>query len=280
MEDAAHYAKMKVADLKKELKTRGLAVTGNKNELVERLLAAEGHAPLASVEGDEEEFDEEEILGGGDMDSSEIKISPQEEEAALSGANLKVKKTLKTPAKREAPKIVAKKAGAAAADAGKSPTKKPITAVSDTKEQENIEPPKKVTKVDGEKSSLEKRAERFGVPLTEAAKKEARAARFGELTNGTVKGSSKLSTVTGGIDMDKLKARAERFGVVTSKSLTKAEETEKKKTRLERFGSAPEKTEEKTSDAAPVDAAKAARAARFAAAEKPKAETETPAAAK
>lgn len=31
---------MKVADLKKELRARGLAITGNKNELVERLQAA------------------------------------------------------------------------------------------------------------------------------------------------------------------------------------------------------------------------------------------------
>lgn len=265
---------MKVADLKKELKARGLAVTGNKNELVERLLAAEGHAPLGSVEGDEEEFDEEEILGGGDMDPNEIKISPQEEEAALAGGNIKVKKTSalvqKTPAKKEAPKAVPKKASPAVQQPVKSPTKKPITAVSASKEQENIEPPKKVAKVDEEKSALEKRAERFGLPLTESAKKEARAARFGELTNGTVKGSAKLSTVTGGIDMDKLKARAERFGEVTSKSLSKAEELEKRKSRLERFGSAPDKAEDAT-----IDSAKAARAARFATDAKPDGKEET-----
>lgn len=239
---------------------------------MERLLAAEGHAPLASVEGDDEEFDEEEILGT-DMDASDIsKITPQEEEAALRG-NVKVKKT---PAKKAA-KVSLKRTEPAPAPEPvvekpvKSPAKKaaPVETETTEKGQENIEPAKKVIKVDEgdteEKTSYEKRAERFGIPMTDEAKKLARAARFGELTNGSAKGSAKLSTVTAPVDVDKLKARAERFGEVTSKSLTKVDELEKKKQRMERFGSStPAKADPAKADTVAVDEAKAARAARFA----------------
>ena len=40
---------MKVADLKKELKSRGLSVTGNKTELIERLQMAAGSSSSGTV---------------------------------------------------------------------------------------------------------------------------------------------------------------------------------------------------------------------------------------
>lgn len=50
-----------------------------------------GDVALEAVEGEEDDFDEEEILGAEDMDSADLgKLTPQEEEAALTG-NIKVK---------------------------------------------------------------------------------------------------------------------------------------------------------------------------------------------
>ncbi|KAK7085022.1 hypothetical protein SK128_026539 [Halocaridina rubra] len=272
--DEAQIAKMKVADLKRELKARGLPVTGNKNELVERLQEALSTGVGISGSMDDEEFDEEEILGGA-MDSSQL--TPQEEEAALRGSAVKLKKgatpAAKSPLKkpvRPAPKAAATPTPAPAKETA-SPTKKPIIAVAVADKDQENEPPKKIAKIEetpAEKTPMEKRAERFGVPMNDDAKKQARAARFGVLTNGTTKSTTKLTPFTGTVDMDKLKARAERFGEVVSKSLTKVEELEKKKQRMERFSS----SDSKTTDAASTESAKAARAARFGVADKAAAE--------
>jgi len=92
-----------------------------------------------------------------------------------------------------------------------------------------------------EKTPQEKRAERFGVPLTASAAKAARAARFGIVDPEVAKaaraarfGISKASP-KGAVgkkivaDIDTLKSRAERFGEVSSKDLKKAAMLEKKK---------------------------------------------------
>merc|ERR1712198_158081 len=173
-------SKMKVADLKKELKARGLSVEGKKNELQERLqeaLEADGTA----IGPQDEDLDEE------------------AEEALLSGKAAPAK----AAAKRPAPAAVE-------------------------------------SKPDEEKTAQEKRAERFGVPLNDNALKSARAARFGieekaPKTAGSNKRAPKLDMTTGGTDVEKLKARSERFGEVTSKTLKKIEVLEKKKERADRF---------------------------------------------
>ncbi|XP_069193838.1 uncharacterized protein [Procambarus clarkii] len=233
MEDATQLSKMKVADLKKELKSRGLSVAGNKTELIERLQEAigSGNVELGQVEGDDEDFDEEEILGGEDMDAAELgKLTPQEEEAAL-GGNIRVRDEAALLEQPEKKKISLKRSA--------PPLEPPPTTVVEAAETEN-EPPasqeeekgpdesasaKKIIKLDSgsEKNAIETRAERFGIPMTEEARRLARAARFGTATNGATvnKKPAKLSMETGGTDVEKLKARAERFGEVTSKSLAK-----------------------------------------------------------
>ncbi|NWT06245.1 SARNP protein, partial [Mionectes macconnelli] len=106
---------------------------------------------------------------------------------------------------------------------------------------------KKVVKITSEISQMErmqKRAERFNVPVSLESKKAARAARFGLATTPT-KGEEKQNQPLGGkkkaggtsfINMDKLKERAQRFGLNVSSLSKKSEEDEKLKKRKERFG--------------------------------------------
>ncbi|XP_065275384.1 SAP domain-containing ribonucleoprotein isoform X2 [Emys orbicularis] len=110
------------------------------------------------------------------------------------------------------------------------------------------EPPEKSADVDAEKKvvkitseipqmeRMQKRAERFNVPVSLESKKAARAARFGMSTAST-KGLSADSKPTSEDD-EKLKKRKERFGIVTSSAGAGAtEDTEaKKRKRAERFG--------------------------------------------
>uniref|UniRef100_A0A8C0BCC8 SAP domain-containing ribonucleoprotein n=1 Tax=Buteo japonicus TaxID=224669 RepID=A0A8C0BCC8_9AVES len=68
---------------------------------------------------------------------------------------------------------------------------------------------------------MQKRAERFNVPVSLESKKAARAAR---------------EDLSGHVNMDKLKERAQRFGLNVSSLSKKSEEDEKLKKRKERFG--------------------------------------------
>ncbi|CAH2224341.1 SAP domain-containing ribonucleo isoform X1 [Pelobates cultripes] len=80
---------------------------------------------------------------------------------------------------------------------------------------------------------LQKRAERFNVPATVDSKKVARAIRFGlPSTENTGKSTDVLTTV----NIDKLKERAQRFGLSVSPVTKKTENDEKLKKRKERFG--------------------------------------------
>ncbi|NXJ11359.1 SARNP protein, partial [Odontophorus gujanensis] len=95
---------------------------------------------------------------------------------------------------------------------------------------------KKVVKITSEISQMErmqKRAERFNVPVSLESKKAARAARFGLATVST-KGEE--FPVSLQVNMDKLKERAQRFGLNVSSLSKKSEEDEKLKKRKERFG--------------------------------------------
>uniref|UniRef100_A0A8B9FVF6 SAP domain-containing ribonucleoprotein n=1 Tax=Amazona collaria TaxID=241587 RepID=A0A8B9FVF6_9PSIT len=75
----------------------------------------------------------------------------------------------------------------------------------------------KITSVISQMERMQKRAERFNVPVSLESKKAARAARFG-LAMVSTKGLSSDSKPT--VNMDKLKERAQRFGLNVS-SLSK-----------------------------------------------------------
>uniref|UniRef100_A0A2I3S5N7 SAP domain-containing ribonucleoprotein n=1 Tax=Pan troglodytes TaxID=9598 RepID=A0A2I3S5N7_PANTR len=113
---------------------------------------------------------------------------------------------------------------------------------------------KKVVKITSEipqTERMQKRAERFNVPVSLESKKAARAARFG-ISSVPTKGKSteillrkaqrfglNVSSISRkSEDDEKLKKRKERFGIVTSSAGTgTTEDTEaKKRKRAERFG--------------------------------------------
>ncbi|NXU40283.1 SARNP protein, partial [Drymodes brunneopygia] len=106
---------------------------------------------------------------------------------------------------------------------------------------------KKVVKISSEISQMErmqKRAERFNVPVSLESKKAARAARNGgnfwefSLSEFEVLPHSQIPKIPkfSQINLEKLKERAQRFGLNVSSLSKKSEEDEKLKKRKERFG--------------------------------------------
>ncbi|OPJ67319.1 SAP domain-containing ribonucleoprotein isoform X5 [Patagioenas fasciata] len=115
------------------------------------------------------------------------------------------------------------------------PAEPPIKAEEPPVKSPDVITEKKVVKITSEISQMErmqKRAERFNVPVSLESKKAARAARFGLATVSTKGLSADKPTV----NMDKLKERAQRFGLNVSSLSKKSEEDEKLKKRKERFG--------------------------------------------
>uniref|UniRef100_A0A452F054 SAP domain-containing ribonucleoprotein n=1 Tax=Capra hircus TaxID=9925 RepID=A0A452F054_CAPHI len=95
---------------------------------------------------------------------------------------------------------------------------------------------KKVVKITSEipqTERMQKKAERFNVPVSLESKKAARAARFG-ISPVPSKGLS--SDTKPMVNLDKLKERAQRFGLNVSSISRKSEDDEKLKKRKERFG--------------------------------------------
>ncbi|XP_044305441.1 SAP domain-containing ribonucleoprotein isoform X2 [Varanus komodoensis] len=119
------------------------------------------------------------------------------------------------------------------------PIDTPIKEEITTEKSAEVGAEKKVVKITSEMPQMErmqKRAERFNVPVSLESKKAARAARFG-MTTASTKGLIAESKTTNEDD-EKLKKRKERFGIVTSSAGTgTTEDTEaKKRKRAERFG--------------------------------------------
>ncbi|NWU72295.1 SARNP protein, partial [Pterocles burchelli] len=110
------------------------------------------------------------------------------------------------------------------------PVEPPAKAEEPPVKSPDVVTEKKVVKITSEISQMErmqKRAERFNVPVSLESKKAARAARFGLAT---------VSTKGEEVNMDKLKERAQRFGLNVSSLSKKSEDDEKLKKRKERFG--------------------------------------------
>ncbi|XP_012522377.1 SAP domain-containing ribonucleoprotein isoform X3 [Monomorium pharaonis] len=215
-------SKMKVADLRAELKQRGLSTTGNKNELVERLqLAIHGDSALSLDETAEEILDEDEVLGDEEIeelsnkpDSQEI---PEKRKLSIETNNTNAKKIVlnRKPVLEEIKNDQVEKENKGAKVLDDAPPEKKIIKLSELSTKER----------------LEMRAKKFGVPLSEAAKKEARLARFNNQNNSAASIKTPVPTT-----FEVLKKRAERFGTSVSTLMEKAELAERLEKRKARFG--------------------------------------------
>jgi len=200
------YASWKVADLKAALKGKGLPVSGNKQDLIERLQASL--------------LDDGDDLLDQDDSMTEEAILKAEEELKVTKATEKVAEP--SPVKAAPTPVTSKPETAGDKEnAGDTTNTSPVKVVSKPTEEE-VE------------AKIKARAERFGGFQGDEAKKIARAAKFGTGTAAT-NGSSKLGGAPSA-DIDTLKKRAERFGTSTSTSLKKAEVNDAIKRRQERFG--------------------------------------------
>merc|ERR1712127_303407 len=243
-------SKLKVADLKKELKARGLSVSGSKIELVERFQeATQDEDATENVLDNDDLLDEDAVLA----DESEEAILDEEDNVLLTPTSIlasETKSPLKTPVNEGTTVTATKKVilnrnpiSMAAIPAAKTET------INSRKISVDMESQKETSNGDGSDNGEEKksgvvklgslsaeeraklRAQKFGVPIPDNVKKSVRAERFGLTTKETIK---QAPTESKEVLDEKLLKRQARFGVVTA-----AEVDVKKQKRAERFGTAP-----------------------------------------
>lgn len=260
-----------MADLKRELKVRGLPITGNKNELQERLQAAMEGEPLledSSIAGedilDEEGVlsDEEKILGS---DENELLKSPTTTPTAILGKMTSTDKdsvieddilesptiaTKKVVLKRKSSinsGIVLETSNTTKENTEPSPPKErkmsernPITMGDD--EQAGKAPTKKLKELSMQER-LEMRAKKFGIESKPQATATVMTAKE---KNAAI---SVAPVVSSEKQVELLKKRAERFGCVTSTNLAKLDAEERLLKRKQRFGGNIETSVKSTEDA-------------------------------
>ncbi|XP_013404173.1 SAP domain-containing ribonucleoprotein [Lingula anatina] len=188
---------MKVADLKTHLKNLGLPVSGNKADLVQRL-----QEHFASANED---------LLNDDLDDVLTEDPPPKPAAQPTTATKKPVTVKPLQEKRQSVTL----------------TNNAIGGGGDH-----------VTKVSGmtDAERLAERAKKFGV-VSEEAKKKLRAEKFGlPVPADTKTKTSGNITTAPAADLEKLKKRAERFGITTSSTLSNVDKQEKLLKRKERFG--------------------------------------------
>ena len=206
--------KMKIADLKRELHIRGLKISGNKSELMERL-----QKYLEEHEGAEIEDDDEEAALLAEVDTPSVK-TPEKHIASAGNDKNEMNREESAASLSTADQASEAPVAIVNVDEGKETTKsKPISVMT-------------------EQEKKEARAKKFGLKpneLSESARKEARAKKFGLKT-------ADLN------DTDRIEKRKQRFGdsAQNGKSVSKSDDTEKLKKRAERFGSVASSTSNKS----------------------------------
>lgn len=227
----------KVTELKEECQKLGLATTGKKAELIDRILEARTGAPAAAAPAAPAEAPAADNPAEADVIAAADPAAAENGGAHASGKHKRIEFTLDAAAEKaaEAEKIIKLGKEEGPAVAPKSPDPQEVAGHIDTVATLTAEERKRLR---GEKFGLpevdkkKKRAERFGLttPEDEEEKKLKRQQRFGA---GTKEGEKAAMTAHKAelLDPAKLKARAERFGKIMT-------EEDKKKARADRFKAA------------------------------------------
>lgn len=261
-------SKMKVVDLRKELKSRGLSYAGDKAELVARLQGAISQDEHGDINLDSDDIDSDEVLEDEDDKSQndildDTAVDTINEELALEESSpekqsvdpkpnriLKRKMTSETPKPAEnkeagAKKIILNRTSISVSNNTTNTSKPAEEEKKDTESADNTTSDRTVTgkiKITADtdpKKRLEMRAKRFGLPvkMTDEQRKEARKQRFNQ-NSVSINDSSISVSNTGSLtdNLDKLKKRAERFGQSVSAIMTDIENKEKLEKRKAKFG--------------------------------------------
>jgi len=226
--------KMKMADLKKELQLRDLKVSGNKQDLIQRL-----QQYLEEHEGAEVEAgDDDALLELNENESKVADISSGEDKLEKSLLDESQSKELEVEDNAEEllDDKTTKVSEESAVEKEAVKEDETVTPPEDTKEAspepkvlvKSTQPLAAMT----EEEKKEQRAKKYGIKVTELPedkKLDMRKKRFGM-------GKSSITDHKVEVDAEKLKKRAERFGAVVSSVLTDKEQEEKIRKRKERFG--------------------------------------------
>ncbi|XP_065164834.1 SAP domain-containing ribonucleoprotein [Atheta coriaria] len=252
-------SKLKVPELRKELKNRGLSTAGNKNDLLERLQSANKNEKandavetaddaVETASGDE--LDED--LLNEDDDESHIEDSY----SALQDLDATIEES---PPAAEKPAQGTKRKSDEGTTNDSAVKKANVIITNDTDWTKSVitgrtkkeKPEKKVIKLTDltVQERVAMRTKKFAGGVSEYAKKAVRAERFGidTTTKPAVGGKIKTAPISAATaaSADVLKRRAERFGIKVSTTLTKLENQEKLEKRKARFGiTSPVKTAE------------------------------------
>ncbi|EFA03345.1 SAP domain-containing ribonucleoprotein-like Protein [Tribolium castaneum] len=232
LESGIDISKLKVPDLKRELKSRGLNTSGNKTDLIERLQSALKANERTSNES-VDDLDED-LLNEDDDD-----VHLETTESVISDIDTALNDSL-------APKGQKRKSDENGTKQEKTAPKKVVlnrntplienTRISTESKEGSVKSngsteEKRVVKLSGlsAKERLEMRAKKFDVSLSNEAKKVARAERFGT-ANPTNSAQTKNTSI------DVLKQRAERFGGSVSTAMVSLDQQQRLEKRKERFG--------------------------------------------
>jgi SAP domain-containing ribonucleoprotein len=226
--------KMKVMELKKILKDRGLTASGNKSELIERLQnVSDARLDLSTSEAVEDDSVLDETSDQISAEQSPVATPPAAAKKILSVAPVTVepvKTTKPVTTLITAPTAAASSQLASAAAGGMSARMKRFGVVS--------EEARKAARQERFQAGTAKALDATEKPSLAASKPvsgpdvlKKRAERFGGQASSTSSASVGKTS-----DVELLKKRATRFGQVTAAKLAKVDEQERVLKRKERFG--------------------------------------------